>query len=571
LRLYEVADDVVETDVLVVGAGAAGLLAGIKADDMNVDVAICSKGLFRKSGATVMSTGGMEVAIGHGDPTDNPEVHFIDTVIGGEFINDQRLVDVLTREAVERLVDLERMGIVFERQEDGKLFQFAPGGAHARVVILGDLAGSHYMVALNREVMRRSIRVFEEVMITNLLTSNGAVSGAVGLDIKRGELLVFKAKAVVLATGGAGQVYKYTSNPVQSTGDGRAMAYRAGAELIDMEMVQFHPTGLAYPPERRGTLVTEAVRMVGAYLLNTRGERFMKRYEPKRMELAKRDVVARAIYTEVKEGRGTEWGGVYLDATHIPEDVIERRLGVTRRKILHLTGLDLAKEPIHVYPTCHYFMGGVRAEPDCSTKVPGLFVAGEEMGGVHGANRLGGNSITALIVFGWRAGTSAAKYAKSNDFRSLNPDDVAKERERVFGFFGKKDFVLPSSIKRRLQEVMWENVGLVRTEDSIKRALDAIEKMKRFELPKVGVPDGSRRYRTDWIEAVELENLLTVAEMVSRAALFRKESRGAHIRDDYPQRDDSRWLVHTVIKNIDGEMRVWAEPVEIVKLKPPSM
>ncbi|MEM0083120.1 MAG: FAD-binding protein, partial [Candidatus Nezhaarchaeales archaeon] len=418
--LREFADDVIETDVLVVGAGAAGLLAGIKADDMNVDVVICSKGLFRKSGATVMSTGGMEVAIGHGDPTDNPDVHFVDTVVGGEYINDQRLVEVLTREAVERLVDLERMGIVFERQEDGKLFQFAPGGAHARVVILGDLAGSHYMVALNREVMKRNIRIFEEVMITNLLTSNGAISGAIGLDIKRGELLVFKSKAVVLATGGAGQIYRYTSNPVQATGDGRAMAYRVGAELIDMEMVQFHPTGLAYPPERRGTLVTEAVRMIGAYLLNNRGERFMKRYDPQRMELAKRDVVARAIYTEVREGRGTEWGGVYLDASHIPEDVIERRLGVTRRKILFLTGMDIAKEPIHVYPTCHYFMGGVRAEPDCSTKIPGLFVAGEEMGGVHGANRLGGNSITTLIVFGWRAGISAAQYAKNIDYRPIN-------------------------------------------------------------------------------------------------------------------------------------------------------
>ncbi|MEM1872588.1 MAG: FAD-binding protein, partial [Candidatus Nezhaarchaeales archaeon] len=496
--LREFADDVIETDVLVVGAGAAGLLAGIKADDMNVDVVICSKGLFRKSGATVMSTGGMEVAIGHGDPTDNPDVHFVDTVVGGEYINDQRLVEVLTREAVERLVDLERMGIVFERQEDGKLFQFAPGGAHARVVILGDLAGSHYMVALNREVMKRNIRIFEEVMITNLLTSNGAISGAIGLDIKRGELLVFKSKAVVLATGGAGQIYRYTSNPVQATGDGRAMAYRVGAELIDMEMVQFHPTGLAYPPERRGTLVTEAVRMIGAYLLNNRGERFMKRYDPQRMELAKRDVVARAIYTEVREGRGTEWGGVYLDASHIPEDVIERRLGVTRRKILFLTGMDIAKEPIHVYPTCHYFMGGVRAEPDCSTKIPGLFVAGEEMGGVHGANRLGGNSITTLIVFGWRAGISAAQYAKNIDYRPINPNDVVKERERVFGFLGRKDFIHPMSVRRRLQEVMWDNVGIVRTESSMKSALDIIERMKVQDIPRVGVPDGSRRYRMDW-------------------------------------------------------------------------
>ncbi|RLF07579.1 MAG: fumarate reductase/succinate dehydrogenase flavoprotein subunit [Thermoprotei archaeon] len=571
LKLHEVADDVVETDVLVVGAGAAGLLAGIKADDMNVDVAICSKGLFRKSGATVMSTGGMEVAIGHGDPTDNPDVHFRDTVVGGEYINDQRLVDVLTREAVERLVDLERMGIVFERQEDGRLFQFAPGGAHARVVILGDLAGSHYMVALNREVMRRNIRVFEEVMITNLLTTNGAISGAVGLDIKKGELIAFKTKAVVLATGGAGQIYRYTSNPVQNTGDGRAMAYRVGAELIDMEMVQFHPTGLAYPPERRGTLVTEAVRMIGAYLLNNKGERFMKRYDPQRMELAKRDVVARAICTEVREGRGTEWGGVYLDASHIPEDVIERRLGVTRRKILFLTGIDLAKEPIHVYPTCHYFMGGVRAEPDCSTKVPGLFVAGEEMGGVHGANRLGGNSITTLIVFGWRAGISAAKYAKSVDYKPLDPSEVAKERDRIFGFLGRKDYIHPSKVRRELQEVMWDNVGIVRTEESMKKALGVIERMRVQDLPKVGVPDGSRRYRMDWVEAIEFENMLTVAEMVTRAAMFRKESRGAHVRDDYPQKDNKNWLVHTVIKKVDGEMKVWSEPVELIKLKPPDV
>ncbi|MDI9619464.1 MAG: FAD-binding protein [Candidatus Nezhaarchaeota archaeon] len=570
LKLYEVADDVVETDVLVAGAGAAGLLAGIKADDLNVDVAICSKGLFRKSGATVMSTGGMEVAVGHGDPTDNPDVHFKDTVVGGEYINDQRLVEVLTKEAVERLVDLERMGIVFERQEDGKLFQFAPGGAHARVVILGDLAGSHYMVALNREVMKRNIRMFEEVMITNLLMSGGAVSGAVGLDIKRGELIAFKAKAVVLATGGAGQIYRYTSNPVQNTGDGRAMAYRVGAELIDMEMVQFHPTGLAYPPERRGTLVTEAVRMVGAYLLNNKGERFMSRYDPQRMELSKRDVVARAICTEVREGRGTEWGGVYLDASHIPEDVIERRLGVTRRKIMFLTGLDLAKEPIHVYPTCHYFMGGVRAEPDCSTKVPGLFVAGEEMGGVHGANRLGGNSITTLIVFGWRAGISAAKYAKAANSKPLNPRDVAMERERIFGFLGRRDFIHPSKVRRELQETMWNNVGIVRTEDSINGALRVVERMKALELPKVGVPDGSRRYRMDWVEAIEFENLLTISEMVSRAALFRKESRGAHTRDDYPRKDNGNWLVHTVVKNVEGQMRIWSEPVELIKLKPPS-
>ncbi len=557
-------DEVIDTDVLVIGSGGAGCWASISALEEVPDVTVVSKGLFSKSGSTIMSTGAVNIGIGHADPHDSPREHFVDTIVGGDYLNNQELVKVLTEEIIDRLVDIESFGFLYDRTEGGKLALEKTGGSrYPRTTMLGDWTGSAVMRVLSLEAVRRGANVLEEVAVTNLVKSDGRIVGALGLDLKNMNFIAFRASAVVLACGGAGQIYKCTSNPIHNTGDGYAMAYRAGAELIDMEMIQFHPTGLAYPEGKRGTLVTELCRSLGARLFNKLNERFMFRYDPAG-ELACRDVVARGIWREVKEGRGTPHGGAWLDCSYIPEEK-RYKLRETYLKIREMTGLDMWKQRIEVLPTCHFFMGGVRINARAETTLPGLFACGEVTGGVHGANRLGANAIVEIFVFGYRAGKSAAAYAKSRGPPEFNWSSVAAERQRILRLFGEGSS--PAPIRRKLQEVMWEYAGVERSEESLKKAEAAILRLMR-EADSVKVPDGVKSYRLDLLQAIELFNMLDTALMVVRSALYRRESRGAHYRADYPSRDDENWLYHTLVKQgLRGPM-VSRIPVEIVDLKP---
>ncbi len=560
----ELVDDVYQCDVLVVGGGGAGARAAIEARRHGADVLVVVKGLFGRSGCTVMAEGGYNAAFSFVDPSDSREHHFEDTIIGGRWLNNQKLVEILVEHAPERLIELERFGAVFDRVEPEKYDQRYFGGQRfRRTVHRGDRTGHEMMSALKEEVYRLGIDVLEEVAITRLLLADGAVAGATGLDLIHGRFLLFRAKAVVLATGGAGRVYAITTNPFQKTGDGYALAYNAGAELIDMEMVQFHPTGMVYPPSASGLLVTEAVRGEGGKLYNALGERFMLRYDQERAELSTRDVVTKAIYREIAEGRGTEHGGVYLDVTHVPDEVIEQKLGTMLSQYLDV-GVDIRREPMQVSPSAHHFMGGVRIDPECRSSVPNLFACGECAGGVHGANRLGGNSLAETQVFGAIAGRSAALTASKRSHARIDTAALEEEHRRIYRFESGKG-ELPYTLRAELQRVMWEKVGIIRSRQSLEEALRKISELRQ-RVEQVGVESGLR-YNLQLLTAVELENMLLVAEMIARSALLRTESRGAHYRSDYPE-EDPRWVKNIVVSRADGGMLLrTADPV-ITKMPP---
>ncbi len=516
------------TDVLVLGGGGAAARAALEASSHDLHVVLVSKGPFGRSCCTVMAEGGYNAVIRTKDPEDSFELHYRDTVEGGAYLNDRDLVEILVREAPERLVELENMGAVFTRGEDGYPDQRPFGGqSKPRTCYAGDRTGHEIMTALSHAVRaNENVTVLENVMALDLVKEGGRVVGALCFDLVAEDPLVVSAKVTILATGGAGHVYPVTTNPVHKTGDGYAMALRAGQRLIDMEMVQFHPTGMVYPESARGILVTEAVRGEGGRLYNAEGERFMKRYDPERMELSTRDVVARAIYREIKEGRGTEHGGVYLDVSHLPDDVIETKLETTLRQFLRY-GVDIRKEPMEVAPTAHHFMGGVPIDTDCRTDLPGLLACGEVTGGVHGANRLGGNALADTQVFGKRAGETAAEIAsKRAEPPRLGVEDV---EDILDGWLRLTDGDLdPLEVREELHDVMWDHVGVERDGEGLKRALKKIRGLRR-RISEEGlspVPD----FRT----AAETVNMVTVAEAVAASALHRTESRGAHYRTDHP-------------------------------------
>ncbi|MDD3454691.1 MAG: FAD-binding protein, partial [Methanobacteriales archaeon] len=430
------------------------------------------------------------------------------------------------------LIDLENYGALFDRQESGVLDQRPFGGqTYRRTCYQGDRTGHEIITALKEEITRRGIETLDEVMITSLIVDEDtkSVQGAMGISLKDSKPICFNAKSTILASGGAGHVYPVTSNTLQKGGDGFSIAWEAGAELIDMEQVQFHPTGMVWPESRKGVLVTEAVRGEGGILLNKDGERFMERYDP-RLELATRDVVSRAIYNEIMEGRGTEHGGVYLDVTHLPDKLIEEKLETMFLQFLDV-GVDIREEPMEVAPTAHHFMGGVRIDPWCRTNLKNLFAAGEVAGGVHGANRLGGNALADTQVFGRRAGISAAENALKSDLR-LNRGYVEAEEYRIKNKVREGD-LRPAEIKRRLHETMWENVAIIRDEKSLKSALSTIRSLQG-ELDRLDVPEGGR-FNKYLQEALEVENMLKTAALVTKSAIIRKESRGSHFRKDHPE------------------------------------
>ncbi|PWB84795.1 succinate dehydrogenase flavoprotein subunit [Methanobrevibacter woesei] len=528
----------ISSDVLIIGSGGAGARAAIEVDNAGLKALIVSKGLSFRSGCTGMAEGGYNAVFKAVDEEDTIDAHIYDTLKGGSYLNDSKLVDILVNESPKRLIDLENYGALFDRQESGKINQRAFGGQqYRRTCFQGDRTGHEIITALKEEITKRDIETLDEVMVTNLILSQDArpprVIGAVGLDLKTSDIIFLQAKSVIIATGGAGQLYPVTSNTVQKNGDGYALAWNVGANLIDMEEVQFHPTGMVAPESKKGVLVTEAVRGEGGILLNKNKERFMKKYSPEKMELSTRDVVARSIYTEIIEGRGTENGGVYLDISHLDADVIEEKLETMVLQFKDVD-VDITKEPMEVAPTAHHFMGGVKINEKCESSIANLYAAGEASGGVHGANRLGGNALADTQVFGKIAGENAAKAAKTVDFEE-NPEMFKAEEDRITGLI-KDGSVKPQELKKRIKQLMWEKVSIIRNEKNLNEALKELMEMEK-SLNELKVED-KKQYNTDLQTALEVINMIQIATLVVKSAILRRESRGAHFREDYPETKD---------------------------------
>ena len=524
----------ISTDVLIIGSGGAGSRAAIEVDESGLKATIVSKGLSFRSGCTGMAEGGYNAVFKTVDKDDSIEAHMEDTLKGGSYLNDKKLVEILVNESPKRLIDLENYGALFDRQESGQINQRPFGGqTYRRTCYQGDRTGAELLNALKEEIIKRDIECIEEVMITSLITEGNQVIGATGLDLKDSSLIYFKAKSVILASGGAGQLFPVTSNTFQKNGDGFAIAYRAGANLIDMEQIQFHPTGMVKPESKKGVLVTEAVRAEGGKLINKDGERFMPKYAPEKMELATRDVVARSIYQEIIEGRGTESGGVYLDISHLDDDYIEEKLETMVLQFENV-GVDIKHEPIEVAPTAHHFMGGLKIDTDASTSLENLFGAGEVCGGVHGANRLGGNALADTQVFGKIAGESASKVAKESEIKT-NDEMVEKEASRIKNLINKGS-IKPQEFKNRIKNLMWEKVAIVRDEKGLNEALKQLLEMQK-ELKNLNVRD-IKQYNDDLVTALEVTNMVEICILIVKTAILRRESRGAHYRSDFPESSD---------------------------------
>jgi succinate dehydrogenase flavoprotein subunit len=553
-----------DCDVLVIGAGGAGLRAAIETSGAGARTALVCKSLLGKA-HTVMAEGGVAAALGNVDAEDNWRVHFQDTLFGGKYLNNWRMAELHAKEAPERVVELERWGGVFDRTPDGRMSQRTFGGhTYKRLVHIGDRTGRELLRTLQDKAVHQDVEVFMECTITRLITDGDRVCGAFGYWRTTGGFVLFKAHAVVLATGGAGKCYRVTSNSWECTGDGHALACEAGAELVDMEFVQFHPTGMVWPPGVVGLLVTEAVRGEGGILRNAEGERFMERYDPKRMELSTRDVVARAIYTEVREGRGTPRGGVYLDVSHLPEKAVRTKLEGMYDQFHELAGVDITRDPMEVGPTCHYFMGGVRVEPESgASSVPGLFAAGECSGGMNGANRLGGNSLSDLLVFGKRAGEAAAHHAGRADAPQVDDAQVAEAEAEMTGYLSGSGSEDPYAIQSDLETTMQELVGIYREEEGLRSAISKLDDLGR-RAKEARAPVGGRAFNPAWNLCRDLQTMLTCSEAITHAALLREESRGAHSRLDFPGPGDY-WGRHNILvtRGPDG-MRVEPIPASTV-------
>ena len=584
--------ETVEHDVLVIGAGGAGLRASIEASAAGVRVGLVCKSLLGKA-HTVMAEGGIAAALANVDERDNWKVHFADTMRGGQYVNQWRMAELHAKEAPDRVRELEAWGAVFDRTKDGRILQRHFGGhKYPRLAHVGDRTGLEMIRTLQDHGVHQGIDVHMEHTILSLLKDGDRVVGAFGYERERGRFKIFRAKAVVLATGGIGRAYKITSNSWEYTGDGHALAYEAGAELIDMEFIQFHPTGMVWPPSVMGILVTEGVRGEGGILLNNDGKRFMFEAIPgnyqaqtadneeegwrycqghkdarRPPELLTRDHVSRCIVREIKEGRGSPHGGVYLDISWIKQKMpnaaehIKRKLPSMYHQFKQLADIDITEQPMEVGPTTHYIMGGVRVDPDTQmSRLPGLFAAGECAAGINGANRLGGNSLSDLLVFGKRGGEFAATFARDNPHGQINTDEIDTVAREALSPFERSNGENPYAIQKDLQETMQNLVGIVRTEAEMREALERIDELKG--RAKQAAVTGNREYNPGWHTALDLKNLLTVSGAITRAALERKESRGAQFREDYPDKDERFGKVNTIVsKSADGSMQVHLEPL----------
>jgi succinate dehydrogenase / fumarate reductase flavoprotein subunit len=546
--------------VLIVGAGGAGLRAAIEALAQGVRVGVVCKSLLGKA-HTVMAEGGIAAAMANVDTSDDWRAHFRDTMRGGKFLNNWRMAQLHAQEAPERVRELEQWGALFDRTESGDILQRAFGGhTYKRLCHVGDRTGLEMIRTLQDRGVHLGIDVYMECTITRLLKDGDRIAGAFGYWREQGRFVVFRAKSVIICTGGIGKAWKITSNSWEYTGDGMALAYDAGAELMDMEFVQFHPTGMVWPPGVQGILVTEAVRGEGGVLRNKNGERFMERYDPNKLELSTRDVVARSIYTEVREGRGTEHGGAFLDISHKPADYVKRKLPSMYHQFLELADVDITKGPMEVGPTCHYMMGGIRVDAETAqASIPGLFAAGEAAVGLHGANRLGGNSLSDLLVFGRRAGLAAAEHAKAGGLPTIDSSQIEEAAHQMLAPFERPEGDSPYAIHDDLQGTMQNLVGIFRDEQDLRRAISELDELKaRAARMRV---EGSRLFNPGWHLAWDLHNMLTVAEAVTRSALARRESRGAHSRIDCPGLDDAWGKKHNVVVKKGGNMTLMETPV----------
>jgi succinate dehydrogenase / fumarate reductase, flavoprotein subunit len=564
-RIFDDQHEVREHDVLIIGAGGAGLRAAIAATERGLSVGVVSKSLLGKA-HTVMAEGGIAAAVGNVDPDDSWRQHFIDTMKSGKFINNWQMAEIFAKEAPERVIELEQWGALFNRTNEGKISQ-RPFGAHTyrRLCHVGDRTGLEMIRTLQEKILSTEAKVYMETTITKLFKKDGRVVGALAYTRESGKFIHFKAKAVVMATGGWGRIYKVTSNSWEGTGDGAILAYNVGVELVDMEMVQFHPTGMVWPPGVRGLLVTEGVRGEGGVLRNSEGKRYMENYDSERMELSSRDVVARANYTEVTEGRGSEHGGVYLDITHLGYNGIMKKLPTMYEQFKNLADIDISKEPMEVFPTIHYTMGGIKVEPEtCATNIPGLFAAGEVAGGLHGANRLGGNSLSDLLVFGRRAGEGACDYVEeSTHSTEIEASEVAEEKRRVLEPLEKPESDSdenPFMIQQELQDAMMEHANLMRNEDSLQEGLGKVLALKD-RLPNVKVK-GSTLFNPGWHAAMDVYHLIQVSEIILRTALERTERRGAQWRLDYDGPDEELGGLNLIVKK-DLQNEVGIERKEI--------
>jgi succinate dehydrogenase / fumarate reductase flavoprotein subunit len=569
-------------DVIVIGAGGAGLRAAVESSAQGARTALVCKSLLGKA-HTVMAEGGIAAALGNVYPEDNWEVHFRDTMRGGKMLNNWRMAQIHAQESPDRVYELEDWGALFDRTEDGRILQRDFGGhRYARLAHVGDRTGLEMIRTLQQNAVHKGIDVFMECTVIDLLKDGDRISGAVAYWRDSGEFVVFRCKAVVLATGGIGKAYTITSNSWEYTGDGHALALWAGADLIDMEFVQFHPTGMVWPPSVRGILVTEGVRGDGGVLRNKDGDRFMFNYIPEMFrsetaetedeadrwytdrknarrtpDLLPRDEVARAINTEVKEGRGTEHGGVYLDiASRRDPAFIMRRLPGMYHQFKQLADVDITKEPMEIGPTCHYVMGGVRVDADTAeATVPGLYAAGEVAAGMHGANRLGGNSLSDLLVFGRRAGLAAAEYALGLESApKVEEGEVERVANEALAPLEREEGESPYAIHLALQESMQNLVGIIRTEVELKQAIQDVGDLK--DRAATVKSEGGRVYNPGWHLALDLRSLLSVSECVAMAALERKESRGGHTRDDYPKPDPEFGTVNVRLRQSGNEVEV---------------
>jgi succinate dehydrogenase flavoprotein subunit len=556
--------EVREHDVLIIGAGGAGLRAAIAAAEKGLSVGIVTKSLLGKA-HTVMAEGGIAAAVGNVDPDDSWRQHYIDTLKSGKFLNNWRMAEIFTKEAPERIIELEQWGALFNRTPQGRISQRPFGGhTYRRLCHVGDRTGLEMIRTLQEKVLTTNAKVYMETTVTKLFKDgSGRVVGALAYTRESGSFVRFKVKAVIMATGGWGRIYKVTSNSWEGTGDGCVLAYDAGAELVDMEMVQFHPTGMVWPPGVRGILVTEGVRGEGGLLRNAEGERYMERYDPEKMELSTRDVVARANYTEVTEGRGSEHGGVYLDITHLGYDGIMKKLPTMHEQFLKLADIDIAREPMEVFPTVHYTMGGIKVDSEtCATNVPGLFAAGECAGGLHGANRLGGNSLSDLLVFGRRAGLGVAEYVEqSTHGTEIEEREIRTEIKRVLDPLEKLEGdESPYLMQQELQGAMMEHANLMRNEESLKEGLGKVLALKdRLVNVKVG---GTRLFNPGWHTAQDIRYLIQISEIILRTALERNERRGAQWRLDYDGPDEELGKINFIVKK-NGQGEVGIERREI--------
>ncbi len=586
-----------EHDVLVIGAGGAGLRAAIEASSSGVSVGLICKSLLGKA-HTVMAEGGMAAAMGHNDDRDNWKVHFSDTMRGGQYVNNWRMAELHAKEAPDRVRELEGWGAVFDRTKDGRINQRNFGGhRYPRLAHVGDRTGLELIRTLQDHGIHQGIDVHMEVTVISLLKDGDRVVGVFAYEREHGRFRVFKAKAVILATGGVGRAYKITSNSWEGTGDGHALAYHAGAELIDMEFIQFHPTGMVWPPSVRGILVTEGVRGEGGILRNSEGKRFMFddipgnykdqtasseeegwRYTQgdktanRPPELLTRDHVARCINREVKAGRGSPHGGVYLDIAWIKEKLpnaaehIKKKLPSMYHQFIQLANLDITTTPMEVGPTTHYIMGGIRVDADTqASTLPGLYAAGECASGINGANRLGGNSLSDLIVFGKRAGEYAAHFAKENGHGSIDSTLIESEAKRALEPFDREGGENPFGIQHDLQDMMQKLVGIVRLEDEMQEALVGLEKLK--DRASKSWSPGNIDFNPGWHTALDLRNLLTVSEAITLSAIERKESRGGQFRDDYPDKDPAFAKFNVAVKEVDGKMQISHVPIREMPLE----